>query len=407
MADQTLAKEVNERQILRFLRLFGSASRADIARHLKVTPASVTRLVNGLTMRGLVREVQPGAKRGRTARDAGRPGVALALNPNAVFFLGVEIGIGILRYALIDLTANSVATSDVHVSRTITPEEVVDAIAAHIAMLEHDVRYAGRVHSVGVTVPGVVNLEGFVINLPILGWKGVDLLTPLQAAVDRPCFVENDAGAAAFGSVYTMPELQTGCSVFLVMGRGCGGAAVMNGRLLRGASGATGELGHMRIARDGAVCSCGHRGCFESRVGLDALARSYWGTDDLAEAQFEVLSAEVAERFSSGDPAAIASVADLTDWLKLGVVSLANIFNPSTIFLGGALGPVLSLIIEDIRQDVARGIVPGLPAPEIRLFSLEPYECAIGVAAIAHQRCFDSSGYGPYAPGQSPRRRWL
>lgn len=391
MADQTLAKEVNERQILRFLRLCGSASRADIARHLEVTPASVTRLVNGLALRGLVREVQPEAKTPGAARDAGRPGVALALNPGAVYFLGVEIGVGILRYALIDLTANSVATSDVHVSRTITPEEVVDAIAAHVAMLERDLRYAGRVQSVGVTVPGVVNLEGFVINLPILGWKGVDLLTPLQAAVGRPCFVENDAGAAAFGSVYTMPELQTGCSVFLVIGRGCGGAAVMNGRLLRGASGATGELGHMRIARDGAVCSCGQRGCLESRVGLDALARSYWGTDSLEEAQFEALSAEVADRFSSGDPAAIASVTDLAGWLTLGVVSLSNIFNPSMVFLGGALGPVLSLIIEDLRGDVAAGIVPGLPAPEVRLFSLEPYECAIGVAAIAHQRCFDIS----------------
>ncbi|WP_119254853.1 ROK family transcriptional regulator [Shinella zoogloeoides] len=391
MADQTLAKEINERQILRFLRLGGSASRADIARHLEVTPASVTRLVNGLALRGLVREVQPEEKTPGAARDAGRPGVALALNPSAIYFLGVEIGVGILRYALIDLTANSVATSDVHVSRTITPEEVVDAIAAHVAMLERDLRYAGRVQSVGVTVPGVVNLEGFVINLPILGWKEVDLLTPLQAAVGRPCFVENDAGAAAFGSVYTMPELQTGCSVFLVIGRGCGGAAVMNGRLLRGASGATGELGHMRIARDGAVCSCGHRGCLESHVGLDALARSYLGTDSLEEAQFEALSAEVADRFNSGDPTAMASVADLAGWLSLAIVSLANIFNPSTVFLGGALGPVLSLIIEGLRRDVAAGIVPGLPAPEVRLFSLEPYECAIGVAAIAHQRCFDSS----------------
>lgn len=391
MADQTLAKEVNERQILRFLRLCKSASRAEIARHLEVTPASVTRLVNGLTVRGLIREVKPAENMKGAARDAGRPGVALALNPNSVYFLGVEVGVGIIRYALIDLTASSVAASDVHVSRTITPEEVVDAIAAHVAMLERDLRYAGRIHGVGVTVPGVVNLEGFVINLPILGWKGVDLLTPLQAAVGRPCFVENDAGAAAFGSVYTMPELQTGCSVFLIIGRGCGGAAVMNGRLLRGASGATGELGHMRVARDGAVCSCGHRGCLESRVGLDALARSYWGTDDLEEAQFEALCAEVADRFGSGDPAAVASVADLAGWLTLGIVSLANIFNPSTIFLGGALGPVLSLILEDVRRDVASGIVPGLPAPDVRLFSLEPYECAIGVAAIAHQRCFDNS----------------
>lgn len=99
----------------------------------------------------------------------------------------------------------------------------------------------------------------------------------------------------------------------------------------------------------------------------------------------------MADRFSSGDPTAMASVADLAGWLSLAIVSLANIFNPSTVFLGGALGPVLSLIIEGLRRDVAAGIVPGLPAPEVRLFSLEPYECAIGVAAIAHQRCFDSS----------------
>ncbi|MFB2552508.1 ROK family transcriptional regulator [Ensifer soli] len=394
MADQTLAKEVNERQILRFLRLSGPASRAEIARHLAVTPASVTRLVNGLAARGLLREVAPGEAARPGGRDAGRPGVSLALNPASVYFLGVEIGVGILRYALIDLTAASVVTSDVHVSRTIAPEAVVEAIAAHVAMLERDLRYAGRVQGVGVTVPGVVNSEGFVVNLPILGWKAVDLLTPLQAAVARPCFVENDANAAAFGTVYTLPELQEGCSVFLVIGRGCGGAAVINGRLMRGASGAGGELGHMRIGpagAGGATCSCGHRGCLESRVGLDALARAWKGTDDLTEAAFETLAGDAAAAYRAGEAGAVAAVGDLIEALTLGMVSLANIFNPSTIFLGGALGPVLSLFRDDLERAVADGIVPGLPAPQLSLFSLEPYECAVGVAAIAHQRCFHAA----------------
>ena len=72
-------------------------------------------------------------------------------------------------------------------------------------------------------------------------------------------------------------------------------------------------------------------------------------------------------------------------------MSLVNIFNPSTVFLGGAMRPVIKLGLVGIRNTIATGIVPGMTMPDIRLSTLGEFECAIGVATIAHHQAFDVS----------------
>ena len=167
------------------------------------------------------------------------------------------------------------STSEIHVARDLMPSDAVDLISSHLDKLAEDARFKNRIHSLGVTVPGIVTAEGFVINLPILGWKSVDLLAELSKRIDLPSFVENNANAAAFGAVYTQPSLPSVCTIFLKLGTGCGGAAIVNGRLLRGANGTAGEFGHIRLSDEGAECSCGQRGCLESWANLGAMARRF------------------------------------------------------------------------------------------------------------------------------------
>ena len=115
MADQTLARYVNEFRILSMLRTGGQATRADIARRLSLTPATITRLISSLNERGLVREVDDLPRRSQP-REPGRPGVSVAVNPEGAYFLGVEIGVGDLRLALIDLNATVVNAAEFRVS---------------------------------------------------------------------------------------------------------------------------------------------------------------------------------------------------------------------------------------------------------------------------------------------------
>ncbi|WP_373505310.1 ROK family protein, partial [Aestuariivirga sp.] len=303
MADQTLARYVNEFRILSLLRTGGQATRADIARRLSLTPATITRLITNLAARGLVREVNEEPRQGQP-REPGRPGVGVAINPGGAYFLGVEIGVGHLRMALIDLCAATVNAAEFRVSRTISPEEAVRTIADHLTLLEHDIRFRNRIRSLGVTVPGLVTSDGHVVNLPILGWKDVNLLNLLKAQVNLPAFVENNANAAAFAAVYMEPAGATDSAIFLKIGTGCGGAVIVNGRLLAGSTGTAGEFGHMRIAQSGTTCDCGQVGCLETFVNLRALARAYHGTEAVSEEEFAALPGLVAARWDDGDATA-------------------------------------------------------------------------------------------------------
>ncbi|MBB4227996.1 ROK family transcriptional regulator [Rhizobium mongolense] len=391
MVDQTVAKYLNELRILTMLRTQGPASRADIARWLGVTPATITRLINSLIDRDLAEESKTAGKTPDGQREPGRPGGRVSLNPSGAFFLGVEIGVGIIRFAVIDLMANVVDSTEITVSRTLSPSEAVAAIADHLNALKKQKLFKSKIMSVGVTVPGIVTSDGFVINLPILGWKSVDLRAELSSAITLPCFVENNANAAAFGAVYTQPSLPSICTIFLKLGTGCGGAAVVNGRPLRGANGTAGEFGHIRLSDQGALCSCGQRGCLESWVNLGALARNYMDTDKLTESQFAALPAEVVHEADAGNAKAIVALESFSHWMGLGIVSLINMFNPSTVILGGVMRPVLEHTIDQIRSAVEAGIISGIPVPDVRLSELGKFECAIGAATIAHHHAFDIS----------------
>lgn len=388
MADQTLAKYVNELRILTMLRMEGQATRADIARRLRLTPATITRLINGLVRRGLVADVPEPPSAG-LLRERGRPGVSVALNPEGGYFLGVEIGVGLLRYALIDLCANAVNTMELRVSRSIAPESAQKTVADHLTQLNHDIRFHGKIHSLCVTVPGLVNGKGHVVNTPILGWRDVDLLTLIKDAVNLPTYVENNANAAAFGSIYTHPDISGACTVYLKIGTGCGGAAIVDGRLLRGSNGMAGEFGHIRVADKGPLCNCGQPGCLETFVGLRGLARSYYGTDALSDAEFAALPEVIVANAESGDRAAVEAIEQFRRYLSLGIISLVNIFNPTTVMLGGSSRPVIAKCLAEIQQIVADSIVFGMTVPDIKMSAHGNLECVIGAATVAHHHAFD------------------
>jgi predicted NBD/HSP70 family sugar kinase len=266
-----LAKQINELSILTMLRTHGNASRADIARQLAVTPATITRLVSALTERDIVYEVEEA--KAQIQRDVGRPGKRIALNPNGAFFLGAEIGVGIIRCVLLDLSVSVVDSYELETPEFISPEDAVRVITNYVAKLQGQSRFSGKIRSLCVTVPGPVSVEGFMVHLPILGWKNISLLPYLFEATKLPCFTENNADAAAFGSFYTQNTSPSICTIYLKVGSGCGGAVIINGRLLRGSSGTACELGHISLTETGVQCHCGQVGCLESWVNLKALAR--------------------------------------------------------------------------------------------------------------------------------------
>lgn len=398
MTNQIFIRNMNERRVLTLLRKEGSLSRAEIARRLSLTRSGVTYLVDALLEQNLVNEAST-IPTAAPSRELGRPGVALTLNPTGHYFLGVEIGVAVMRLALVDMTLEPVRTDTIDLPQSPDPQTAIRLIKKFLSDCEADKRFKGRIRAIGVTVPGLVRSDGFVLHLPILGWRNVNFLALAGQSFDIPISIENNANAAAFGEVYCNPKQSHDLILFLKLGNGCGGAAIINGQLLRGTSGVATEFGHMRVSDHGPRCHCGQTGCLETHVNLAALARY------LREAGATTGGnpADVALAMSAGDPAVKAAVQKLETYLAVGMVNLCNIFNPSDIVLGGSLRPILALCLENLREAVRRGIVPGLLTPNINLSRISQYECAIGAAAISHHAQFDTTSLS--LTGAGPRSK--
>ncbi|MET3927389.1 ROK family transcriptional regulator [Devosia sp. 2618] len=390
MANQSLVRHINERRLLAILRVTGPVPRAELARRLSLTRASVTGMIDDLLARRMVRESRS-SDDPATRRDVGRPGVDIAIDPTGAYFLGVEIGVGVLRFALMDLAAGVVETAAQPIDRKSSPEQVIDLIAAKLASLRENRLYRASIRAMVVTVPGLVRRDGHVVNLPILGWKDVNLTPLIADRIDLPCHIENNANATAFGHIYSDPRPHHGVVVYLKLGTGCGGAVIIDDKLLRGGNGLGTEFGHLRIATDGPLCSCGQRGCLETFVNLKALQRYATNKDVDEGATDPDLPAQVAAALVTGDPDAERAVTTLSGHLTDGLVDITSIFDPDEIVLGGAMLPILDAVVARVGPPLNRRMVPGMSMPRLSVSRIGAFECAIGAAALAHHEEFDLS----------------
>ncbi len=235
------------------------------------------------------------------------------------------------------------------------PEELARAVSAVVGELAAATGprpagpgEGGEPDPVGVGAPGLVDRRGVLTFAPNLGGlSGVGVGALLAAALGRRVVVGNDATCAALGEHRLGAARGLADVVVATLGTGIGGGVVVGGRLLRGAHGFAGEIGHMIVDPDGPPCPCGQRGCWEryaSGSGLGRLGREAAQAGlvprvvALAGGDPEGVRGEhVTGAAAEGDPGARAVLAELARWVALGLVNLANAFDPAAFVLGGGL----------------------------------------------------------------------
>ncbi|MDD9207802.1 ROK family glucokinase [Georgenia sp. 10Sc9-8] len=269
-------------------------------------------------------------------------------------------------------------------------QAVVDAVA--------ELRNEHEVGAVGVAAAGFVSpRRDRVLFAPNIAWRDHPLRDRLAADIDLPIVIENDANAAGWA------EFRFGCGrdvehmVMMTVGTGLGGAVIVDGHLLRGAFGAAGEIGHLRVVPDGHYCGCGHEGCWEmyaSGRALTRAARASLITDaDRTGALVElaggpghkVKGPHVTDAAQEGDPLSTELLADLGRWVGEGAASLAAVLDPEMIVIGGGVGSAGPLLLEPAR----RGFLAQLsarghrPAARIELAELGNEAGVVGAADLA------------------------
>jgi glucokinase len=201
--------------------------------------------------------------------------------------------------------------------------------------------------------------EGEVSPLNIPGWRRFPLRARLAAAYDRPVVVDNDAKAMALGEHWRGAGQGARCLLGMVVSTGVGGGIVVAGRLLHGAHGNAGHVGHVVVEPGGPRCPCGARGCVEAiasgpsivRLARAALAR---GAPSALRGRERLTAAEVAAAARAGDPLAVALFARAGRALGRGIASAAALLDLDRVVIGGGVSQVGPLLFAPLRAELDR-----------------------------------------------------
>ncbi len=230
------------------------------------------------------------------------------------------------------------------------PVPPLDAIAAAAARLralaEVPVRAAG-LGSPGVIDPGSGAMVGTTAHLP--HWNGLPLRAELEGRLALPVAVDNDANFAALAEHHLGAARGARVSLTITVGTGVGCGIVVDGRVLRGARGGAGEIGHLPLGGGGVACACGVDGCVEPEAageGLVAAARE--AGLDVADARAVFALAQ------SGDPRARALIARLAHQLGRMIGAAVNLLDPDVVVLGGGVAQAGEALLVPVRASVER-----------------------------------------------------
>lgn len=368
------SRDHNRQLVLGHLHAGGALGRAELARRSGLSTQAVSNIIAELEQDGLLRDegLQQG-KRGLPARQ-------YAVNATGAFALGIEVRPGAILAALMDLSGQPVWHDRRPLDRA-TPQAVTailpDLKAAALAAAPSA---RNRLLGAGVALPGPfgrTGLRGDGSDLP--GWEDVDARAVFAQALDLAVTVENDANAAAISErIALAPE---GVTTFatLYFGTGLGLAIVQDGRIVPGAFGNAGEIGHIPVATPQGMQPLEE--CL-SRLSVERhLAAHGRVVRDMPALQ---------ALFDAGDPALMAWLDAARDPFGQAIAILENLLDPQTILLCGAMPEGIVRHLTETVALPARSVARrgDNPQPALRVGRCSRTAATLGAAALVLNRTF-------------------
>ena len=259
-------------------------SLADLARELGTSIPKITRIVGEMDQAGILSDW------GKQESATGRRPSLYGLNPDAGYFVGVEVGQDALALAVTDFTGRVLQFQDeIPYTLTNTEESVLGLCAAVKKQVRKYHLEPEKVRAVGVNLTGRVNHQtGYSYYIS----EEKPIRAILEAGFGRPVFIENDSRGMAFGEYMSGIAGDARTVLFLNVGWGLGMGMVLDGKLFNGKSGFSGEIGHFPLLDNHQICRCGKVGCLET--GASGLALHRLIGEQLAKGHPSILSAAYA-----------------------------------------------------------------------------------------------------------------
>ncbi|MFC5801986.1 ROK family transcriptional regulator [Streptomyces formicae] len=377
--DRYVVRDRNRASVFGAIVTKGPIARSEIARLTGLSQATVTKAVAPMIEAGYVAE-QEGSSGG-----PGRPRVPLHICPDRRFAVGVKVTEREAVGVVVDLAGEVRAEC-----RTALDSRAVPDVVARVAelvgqLMGEDASFAQRTFDLGVALGGQVDVDHQVLRTSaMLGWYEVPLARLLEESTGLRTVIENDVNALAVTEQWFGVGVDVPWFAVVTLGAGVGGALVLDGKLIRGARGAAGEVGHVMVEPGGRLCRCGNRGCVETIASDPAIlaAIAETGGPDVLDI------AAAVELARAGDAAAFLAFMRAGVALGSGIAALANLVNPERIVISGEGLVASDLFMNSLRETFAARTL--LPADDFELVTrpLPDEAWARGAAAVALQDIF-------------------
>ncbi|ADD44301.1 ROK family transcriptional regulator [Stackebrandtia nassauensis] len=364
--------------LLQLLRDGAPRTRSELAAVTGLARSTVTQRVDALLASGLI------GPSGEAASTGGRPPTTFAFKPHARVVLAADLGATHARLAVTDLAGQVLAETRADLDIAAGPQTVLDWVIEHgHALLSEIDRDPSGLLGVGIGLPGPVeHSTGRAVNPPIMpGWDGFDVPHYVGEHFTAPVLVDNDVNIMALGEHFThWPDAEHLLFVKAATGIGCG--IISDGQVFRGAQGAAGDMGHIKVAEPGPVCRCGNTGCLEAVASGAAIAAA------LAEQDIKAHSAlDVVELARAGSVPALRLLRQAGRDIGEVLAAAVNLLNPAVIVIGGSLALAGDHLLAGVREVIYQRSLP-LATQHLRIVQSRTGERAgavgAGVMAINH-----------------------
>lgn len=343
--DLTLIKKINTSIVLEAVLKNAPLSRAQISELTGLNKATVSNLVQDLIDSDLIIEIGPGESSG------GRKPVMLLFNGQAGYAVGIDLGVNYIRGVLADLEGNVISELQKSLKKhqlEFTLKELVQCIEELIGQAP-DSPYG--IVGIGIGVPGIVDDRGSILFAPNLEWRQVELQQILEERFQLPVTIDNEANAGAQGEQKYGIGRGIAHQIYVSVGIGIGTGIILNKELYKGATGFSGELGHLSIEYSGKPCRCGNEGCWELYASENALL------EQAAPLGFDNLE-DLISAAEAGNDEVRALFYKIGEYMGAGISNIVNVFNPDVVIIGNRMSRAKIWLEDAVQTSVTRRTLP-------------------------------------------------
>lgn len=377
--------EMNRSAIVRILQQREVCTRAEIAKMMGLTQASITKLVAYLIDMGIVSEV------GIVKGNGNRRSIGLRLNAEKNLVIGVKFSRHVFAIGVFDISGKLYTQSETEFSLDENTGKVLTAMKDQIRKLLDEYE---NVVAIGLALPGpYLRKEGriaMVTRMP--SWHNINFIDEFKNEFDKPVFIEQDANAGALAEWWFGDHGRPLSSLtYFLVGEGVGSGVVDHDSLLLGYQGIASEVGHISIDFNGGTCECGNKGCLELYCSTMALLKkAEKELPELFKEKYENRSeavARIVEAARKGNEKAIRVLQEIATYIGYGCVTLINAYDPEIIVIGDSVSQGDEFLLPTIKKIVEERTIPEVSSKvRIEISRLKVDPTLYGAAAIATDR---------------------